>query len=121
MESPAGTLYVDVDETLILWADGAGFVTEWEPNPRVFAALRRHAREFEGVIIWSSGGGEYAWKMWHHERLREYREAVERDMDCPAFGFIAKYPALPSPGDVFIDDDPWPSFAAATIHPGELL
>lgn len=108
------TLYIDIDDTLIKWHDGPGFVTEWDPNPKVFDAIRRHAHEFDVVIIWSTGGGDYAWKMWHHPRLTGMVENL-------VFGCESKWPRIPGPGDVFIDDDPLSSFASATIHPKDLL
>lgn len=120
------TLYVDVDDTLITWAAGAGFATEWEPNAKVLAAVERHMWEFDELIIWSLGGGQYAWEMWHHERLAALRGPIEARLritgECVyGFGFESKWPRIPKPGDVFIDDDPLPSFAGATIHPRELL
>lgn len=118
------TLYVDVDDTLITWAAGPEFATEWVPNQKVFAAIERHVREFDTLVIWSLGGGQYAWDMWEHPANRPFRrpiDALNAEAVFRGFGFESKWPRIPGPGDVFIDDDPLPSFRSATIHPKDLL
>lgn len=121
------TLYVDVDDTLILWGGAGLMADEWEPNPKAFRAIGRHMFEFEETCIWSLGGGDYAWEMWHHERMAAWRAPIEamlrgwQTASHYGFGFESKWSRIPRPGDVFIDDDPLPSFRSATIHPGDLL
>lgn len=105
------TLYVDIDETLIKWDDGAGFATKWEPNPCVINYVYQWWKAAKGpVVFWSTGGEDYA---------------RARVLECPItlsdeWAYESKWPRIPQPGDVFIDDDPLPSFKLATIHPRDL-
>ena len=107
------TLFVDVDDTLILWSketkDGA-FLTKHEPNPAVihFVRVFREFHPGHEVICWSTGGKDYAAK-------HAAAHLPGMTDDCRD-----KYPAIPTPGDVFLDDDPLGSYRSATIHPDML-
>lgn len=102
-------LFIDVDDTLVLWKY-TGLVDEgYEPNHAVIEFARRW-KEFhpEGrIVVWSTGGKDYAGE-WRQKLLPF------------ASGWESKYPIHVSPGDLFIDDDPLPWFREATIHPDML-
>lgn len=106
-------LFVDIDDTLITWKEPASgkFITEWEPNSLVIAEVYRWWREAKGdVVFWSTGGADYA-----RQRVQE----------CPitisdTWTYESKYPRIPQPGDVFLDDDPLSSYASVAIHPRAL-
>lgn len=105
-------LYVDVDDTLVKWHDPVegNLITEWEANWPVIRYIFHWLWENpEGeVVIWSTGGEEYA-QQWAQKILPAYKwEAME------------KYDRDPQLGDVFIDDDPMPAYAAVNIHPSQL-
>lgn len=127
------TLYVDVDDTLILWnwaeveeRGGAGIVAltmgahAYSINRKLVDALRRHIGEFDELVIWSMGGGQYAWDVWHSNEVQAMVGPLALPRP-PKLGFMDKYNLIPGPGDVCIDDDPLPSFRSATIHPRDLL
>lgn len=100
-------LFVDVDDTLILWKDPEPIATEWRPNPDVVAYVKQwHANHPDGeLVVWSSGGRDYA---------AQFGKRVLPDVPHVA---QSKWMLIPRVGDVCIDDAPWHSFAAATIHP----
>ena len=101
-------LYVDVDDTLVKWADAleGRLVTDWEPNEAVI----EYARAWKGkVVVWSSGGRDYA-EMWSRRLLPGiYDEAM------------AKYPAIMVEGDVALDDMPFDVWRHRAIHPRDLV
>lgn len=93
------TLWVDCDDTLILWEKGATapnglyMGSEWQKNEPLIEAIR----SWEGpVMVWSGGGKDYA-RMW----------AERCEIDCDAtwdkFGPNMK---LVSEQDVCVDDQP---------------
>lgn len=105
-------LFVDVDDTLILWPKlGPGpLIAATEENAdmnedvRLFA-LRWKAYNPSGeIIIWSSGGSEYARK-WGAKSGLPYSYCWSK----------APMPVLK--GDMFIDDDPMPAYRERNIHP----
>ena len=96
-------LFIDVDDTLVRWLDLEG---NWEPNEKVihFANEWRKFHPQGEIVVWSLGGKDYAgqWR-W---RLLPFAHRYE-----------AKWPRIPEPGDIFIDDDPLETYRSATIHP----
>lgn len=101
------TLYVDVDDTLVKWADAleGRLVTDWEPNEAVIA----YAKAWTGkVVVWSSGGSNYA-EMWARRLLPETFDEA-----------LAKYPAIMADGDVALDDMPFDVWKHRAIHPKDL-
>lgn len=102
-------LFVDVDDTLILWTLAGKIGYTSAPNPPVIAFVERWGEQHpEGeIVVWSSGGQDYA-ADWGHKLLKV------------TFRAEAKWNRIPEPGDVFIDDDPWPTYSRATLHPREV-
>lgn len=123
----AKRLFVDVDETLIKhtvndWNFPIWVVEGWKRNAAVAHAVwifgmleADRTASLEGtkktVVIWSGGGREYA------ENIAGL--CLEGVRGLVALEFWDKDNITPEPGDLFIDDDPLPSFASATIHPRE--
>jgi hypothetical protein len=102
-------LFVDVDDTLILWSKDAkdgSFVTKYEPNEAVIHFIRTFRQVHPGheVVVWSTGGADYARK--HAEE--QLPEMYDRVSD--------KYNKIPQVGDLFLDDDPLPTYRTACIH-----
>lgn len=99
-------LFVDVDDTLILWSAGTDFATKFEPNEAVIAFARKWRDVYPDgeIIVWSLGGKDYAGE--HRRKLLPFAHRHE-----------AKWPRIPEPGDLFLDDDPLPSYRHATLHP----
>ena len=93
------TLFVDVDDTLILFeGDGVhpyGFYAgQYWPNE----ALIRRMRAWDGpIVVWSGGGEEYA---------RTVGEVVLGDLHFTALQKDERTFALVQPGDVVVDNDP---------------
>lgn len=112
MTEPRARLFVDVDGTLNRWLPPrAGVVvTEFEPNEDVIAFVRDwHARHPGGdVVVWSNSGTAWA------------REHAARCLPDVPYRVVPKEPVRPGPGDLFLDDAPYPSFAAKTIDPGDI-
>ena len=105
------TLFVDVDDTLIIWDDAPeGPVSmTWHPNADVIAAIDL----WKGpVVIWSTGGAYYAQKT--------AEELLPPEVLSKVTGYDAKWPRWVDDGDMFIDDEPFSSFAAATLHPRDI-
>lgn len=111
------TLYVDVDDTLVHWLGhregphpyGIG-AERWEKNEGVFAVADEWLRSGRRVVVWSGGGAEYA-GLWAQRFWPNWPTGLE---------YAAKWPKVPMPDDVFIDDCPMASFARQNIHPGEI-
>lgn len=96
------TLYIDCDDTLVRWRDEepGKLVTEWEANHDVI----NYAERWRGrVVVWSSGGQEYA-AMWGQRLLNHVPHTA-----------MCKEPVALLAGDVLIDDDPWPEWAAHRV------
>lgn len=104
------TLYVDVDDTLIIWMDPLeGRIShEWKWNRSVIQFMRMWKGE---IILWSSGGKEYA-SIWADRLFRAHEIAVDR--------VDAKWPVIPVEDDVFLDDSPFSIWASHSLHPREL-
>lgn len=93
------TLYVDCDDTLVLWDTPtvSGHGTRWQPNTPLVAAIRRwrDANPDEPLVIWSGGGADYA-DLWHRRILPDVMAgAIDK-------GFPEQ--ALVLPGDTCVDD-----------------
>lgn len=87
-------LFVDCDDTLVLWTDASGAVEDdrghpygagakgWKPNEALIDCITRRRAEFETVIVWSGGGAEYAGK-WL-ERLLPWADfCASKDIKLP--------------------------------------
>ena len=106
-------LFVDVDDTLILWSKDLRnglYATHYEPNIDVvhFVRVWRQFHPDGEITVWSLGGKDYAEKHASDHLPGLYDVCV------------AKYPRIPNPGEVYLDDDPLPIYRAATIHPDGL-
>lgn len=103
---------MDCDDTLVRWLDAVEgrLVTDWEPNEKVVAFVKQWQAEHpEGlIIVWSSGGKDYA-RMWGDRILP----------DVP-FDYSSKWPVIPGPTDLFIDDMPFDVWKSHSIHPASL-
>lgn len=113
MGSQGVRLFVDVDDTLILWSKemkNGLYATKYEPNGDVIHFVREFRQFHPGheVIVWSLGGKDYAAK-----HAADHLPGLHDE--CRS-----KYPALPAAGDLFIDDDPLESYRHMTIHPNML-
>ena len=130
----AKRLYVDVDDTLIRHiknrTDMGLFIIEgYEINEAVAHAVlfctgrsRNNwtanlspftpTGDLAELIIWSGGGAAWA------KKALDLLDIPKSWRVMPTF-FLDKDSRVPKPGDLFIDDDPLPSFASATIHPRE--
>lgn len=110
-----GTLYVDVDDTLVDWSLDDKKNVVMTPNERVILAIRQHMHEFFELIIWSGGGGDYAFNIWHHPKV----QALAGDIQPT--GYMSKFWLRQGTfGDVFIDDSPFEEWADRAIHPRDL-
>jgi hypothetical protein len=109
--SASPTLYVDIDDTLVRWKDPiqGRLVSEWEWNDHVIEYMRRWKGR---IVVWSSGGVDYA-SMWANR--------LEQKVGLAVSAVEAKWPRIPLPDDVFLDDMPMDSFKDSALHPAELL
>lgn len=115
----ADVLFVDIDDTLVLWDSyTTGLVDHWEPNHVLFNILEEFTdNPNKKLFIWSTGGKKYAEDMYKKAFWRSRGEAPY----IKVAGFEAKWNRIPGASTLFIDDDPLESFKAATIHPKELF
>ena len=99
-------LFIDVDDTLVLWHNPILTDDDWDANETLIKFVREWKLFHRAgeVIVWSLGGADYA-AMWKHRLLPEADRSE------------AKYPIIPQVGDLFIDDDPLGSYRNATLHP----
>ena len=112
------TLFVDVDDTLITWCPegcqhtmhpfGAG-ANHWRLNEEVYDFMCWWSGP---IVIWSGGGDAWAEEMATKALPPEMLARVDR--------YESKWTRIPSVGDLFIDDDPFESFAGKTLHPNKL-
>jgi hypothetical protein len=100
-------LYVDCDDTLVLWLDGDGDVADgpnpygtgpdrWKPNEGLIIALenwRMRHPEIDEIVLWTGGGTDYA-QLW----LRRVYPAAD--------DAISKDTRIPRPDDLCVDDMP---------------
>lgn len=106
-----GLLFVDCDDTLVLWTDAAGQVLggphpygggadEPVPNEALIEAIVARRGEFEGVVLWSGGGRRYA---------AEWLRYLTPHGIVPTVA-LNKDPRAPTADDLCIEDDPerWP-------------
>lgn len=105
-------LFVDVDETLILWPLGemgkVVIIKDEPPKPNhdVLEFVRRWVKynPTGDVIVWSLGGLEYA-AGWKNKLGISFAVAWSKE------------PIAVERGDLFIDDDPLPFYRERNIHP----
>ncbi len=81
------TLFVDVDDTLILWLDEGGqhdpfgiVGDAWKPNTRLILEIERwvDTHPNDRVVVWSGGGEDYA-RMWGQRVLHHIpHKAIEK-------------------------------------------
>ncbi len=104
--SIARRLFVDCDDTLVLWLDDEGDVADgpnpygnghehWKPNEELVIALenwRMRHPTIDEIILWSGGGTDWA-RSW----LRRIYPAAD--------GAISKDPRIPRSDDLCVDDD----------------
>ncbi len=99
-------LYVDCDDTLVLWLDGDGDVAEgpnpygtdgdrWKANAELVEAIGEWERNTPGgeIILWTGGGKAYA-RVWEQRIYPEAADAISKDM------------RIPGADDLCIDDMP---------------
>lgn len=104
-------LYVDCDDTLVLWSWGGARAPHLPAENRRVAEFIRAwavAAPERRVTVWSLGGEEWA------------RAVAERMLPGLPVEIAERWPKLPEPGELFIDDDPFPTYAHETIHPKHL-
>lgn len=97
-------IYVDVDDTLVLWQEGLSpnpeavpretyFGDPWVLNTRLIEGLKAAAKQ-EFIVVWSGGGMQYA-EMWVDRLgLRNLVMVAEKNFK------------VVEPGDIVIDDMP---------------
>ncbi len=105
-------LYVDCDDTLIRWLDPleGRLTSEWEPNTAVQEFVRNWKLEHPDgeVIVWSSGGEDYA-RMWGYRLLPDVPHVA-----------LSKFNAIVTADDLCIDDMPFEVWKHRSIHPKSL-
>lgn len=87
-------LFVDCDDTLVLWRDATQDAVGYLPNHRLILAICNYLGHRRGteLVVWSSGGEEYA-RGW----AREFFPGQE-------WWIAPKNMRIPQAGDVCIDD-----------------
>lgn len=104
-------LYVDCDDTLVLWSWGGATAPHLPAENRRCADFVRRwlaANPGRRVTVWSLGGEEWA------------AAVAARVLPGVEVETAERWPKLPAPGELFIDDDPFPTYANETIHPKHL-
>ncbi len=105
-------LFVDSDDTLVLWNDSEAIQNGYELNGALFEYIFnwREVNPDGVVILWSGGGDVYA-DTWHN-RL---------DPDGEIFDFcLGKFRMIPDGCDIFVDDMPDWLWHGYTINPRDL-
>lgn len=107
----AASLFVDVDDTLILWSADAEHGWKCRPNLAVvrFVLSWRKANPEGTLVIWSLEGASYARK--HGRALLPELQGVH---------FAERYARIAQPGDLYLDDDPFDTYRNQTINPAWL-
>lgn len=101
-------LFVDCDDTLILWkgdpdpVSGLYPANAYDPNTKLISAIKKWWRlhDFDSIVVWSGGGEAYAsrWAMkfliWQEKGMmvKGYQFAISKDI------------TLPTEEDICIDD-----------------
>lgn len=106
-------LFVDCDDTLVLWTWGKALGVPRDQIPIVHdelvAEIRAWAEANPGCLtVWSLGGEVWA------------KTVAERVFPGLACRTSTRWAKLPAPSEVFIDDDPFDTYRSATIHPSDL-
>ena len=95
-------LFVDCDDTLVIWLDGddqplegqnpyGGGSQTWKFNDDLIRAIEERHGGY--IVVWSGGGEDYA-RRWLDRLGWTEAEAISKDI------------SLPEPGDLCIDDQP---------------
>ena len=102
------TIFVDVDDTLVLYDDSHGpgphpygvkYGVPWEPNKPLIQGIKEVSRLGFPVIVWSGGGRQYAQQwVWDLELEHYVAGALEKSPDA--------LHTLPKAGDIVINDLP---------------
>lgn len=100
-------LFIDCDDTLVLWLDPDGHVDESSAHPYgmgseryvhnqlLLEGVREWREKNDGpIVVWSGGGSDYA-----------LRFVLETGIPCDATA--DKDPGVPREGDICVDDDEW--------------
>lgn len=104
MEMKDVNLFIDVDYTLIDW-----HTDEAQINQNVLDFIKYWANQWpeSTITVWSLGGQEYA-QAWANEVLGK---------EITNYICIAKYPRIPLPNELYVDDSPLESYARLSLHP----
>lgn len=91
-------LWVDVDDTLIIWPHEAEQADTWKWNLDLIEAIRKYVRIYPEteVVIWSGGGVQYA---------SDWAYKFEEIWNIPTHT-LPKYVTQPSDNDIVVDDTP---------------
>lgn len=102
----APCLYLDVDDTLIMWLSDELY----EPNEDVLRFVRLWREEWPTgkIVVWSSGGK-------NHAQIVGQQVLGGIPHTC-----MSKQPIEFRDTDIFIDDDPMDFFSDRCIHPMDL-
>lgn len=90
-------LWVDVDDTLIMWSEDHG---GWSPHEEHIALVKQFHARGQKIVVWSAGGVEWAVKAIEWLKLENYVDLV---VSKPAW-FIDDLPAsefLPESSRIF--------------------
>ena len=109
-------LYVDCDDTLVLWLDGDDKVLggpnpygtgpdgRWKPNLELLAAMKQWRENTPGseIILWTGGGTRYA-RRWMGLIYPEAADSISKDT------------RIPDPDDLCVDDMPLKKVACPVV------
>lgn len=66
-------LYVDVDDTLIVWDNGH---STYKPHTKHINLIKRFHKRGQAVVVWSAGGYEWAERIVKELELEQYVSAI---------------------------------------------
>lgn len=115
-DHPIEHLFVDCDDTLVMWTWGEAVGVHRNALPVPSKRVARFVKAWwaakpdrRRVTVWSLGGAEWAAEV-AARCLPGVRLADAQE----------RYPKLPLPGEIFLDDDPFDTYASQAIHPKHL-
>jgi predicted HAD superfamily phosphohydrolase YqeG len=73
------TLFVDVDDTLVIWSDSGA---SYKPHQKHIELVKRFHKRNQPVVVWSAGGWEWAERIVKELDLEPYVTAI---MSKPAW------------------------------------
>ena len=102
-------LYVDCDETLVTWHAGNKFLQEPVPNSLVVKFVQDWAAERgpDSVLVWAEAS-----EQWARTCATLALPGLADRLACSA-----KFELPLRPGDVFLDNDPYPMHSSQAMHP----